>query len=74
MLSIGLFIVSFILMVIGLFFIILDLNLLFIGYSFLEFVYFIIRSIYSDLFFMGFILLIILLKKRRKEPKNGLLL
>ena len=74
MLSIGLFIVSFILMVIGLFFIILDLNLLFIGYSFLEFVYFIIRSIYSDLFFMGFILLVILLKKRRKGPSNGLLL
>ncbi len=73
MLRIFLFIIGFILMVLGLFFIILDLNLLVIGYTFFDFVYFIIRSIYSELFLMGSILIIFLLK-RRKVRKNGLLL
>ncbi len=70
MLRISLFIIGYILSVIGLFFILLYLNLLVIGYSFFEFVYFIIRSIYCDLFFMGIILIILSLRR----PKNGLLL
>ena len=59
MLSIILFILGFILMTLGLFFIILYSNLLIMGYSFFEFVYFIIRSIYCDLFFFGIILIFI---------------
>ena len=70
MLRIILFIVGYIFSVIGLFFIFLYLNLFSMGYSFLEFVYFIIRSIYCDLFFIG--LLLIILSLRRKH--NGLLL
>ena len=58
-LVLGIFLAS-----IGLFFIFLYLNLLVIGYSFLEFVYFIIRSIYCDLFFIG--LFLILIRLRRK--------
>ncbi len=54
----------------GLFFIFMYLNLLVIGYSFLEFVYFIIRSIYCDLFFIGIFLIIMSLRRK----KNGLLL
>ena len=50
---------------IGLFFILLYLNLLVIGYSFLEFAYFIIRSIYCDLFFIG--LFLIIYRFRRKK-------
>ena len=71
MFNLLLFIIGFIFMVFGLFFIILYLNLLVIGYSFLEFVYFIIRSIYCDLFFVGIILIIISLERKKK---NGLLL
>jgi hypothetical protein len=67
MLNIILFIIGFILSVIGLFFILLYLNLFVIGYSFLEFVYFIIRSIYCDLFFIGIILLFISLGRIRKK-------
>ena len=70
MLRISLFIIGYIFSVIGLFFILLYLNLLVIGYSFFEFVYFIIRSIYCDLFFIGIILIILSLRR----PKNGLLL
>ncbi len=65
MLSMCLFILSFIMMVIGLFFIMLYINLLVIGYSFLEFVNFIIRSIYCDLFFIGLILWIYLLERKK---------
>jgi len=66
MLNICLFILGFIFSVIGLFFIILYLNLLVIGYSFFEFVYFIIRSIYCDLFFVGIFLIIFSLGRKRK--------
>ena len=71
MFNLLLFIIGFIFMVFGLFFIILYLNLLVIGYSFFDFVYFIIRSIYCDLFFVGIILIIISLERKKK---NGLLL
>ena len=71
MLNICLFIVGFILAIIGLFFIILYLNLFVIGYTFLEFVYFIIRSIYCDVFFLGLFLIFWSLKRRKKD---GLLL
>jgi len=49
---------------IGLFFIILYLNLFVVGYTFFEFVYFIIRSIYCNIFFIG--LFLIFLSFRRK--------
>jgi len=67
MLSLCLFIIGFIISVLGLFFIILYLNLLVIGYSFLDFVYFIIRNIYCDLFFIGIILIIISLERLKKR-------
>lgn len=66
-----LFIIGFILATIGLFFITLYLNLLIVGYSFFEFVYFIIRSIYCDLFFIGLFLIILSLGRKKQ---NGLLL
>jgi len=67
MLSICLFIFGFILAVVGLFFILLYLNLLVIGYTFFEFVYFIIRSIYCDLFFIGIILIYLSLGRKKKH-------
>lgn len=67
MFNILLFLSGVVFSIIGLFFIILYLNLFVIGYSFFEFVYFIIRSIYCDLFFIGIILIILSLKKRRKN-------
>lgn len=67
MFNVLMFLSGVIFSIIGLFFIILYLNLLVIGYSFFEFVYFIIRSIYCDLFFIGIILIILSLKKRRKK-------
>ena len=70
-----LLIISFILMVIGLFFILLYVNLLVMGYSFFEFVYFIIRSIYPLMFLGGLLLMIFILYKVRKGKRNnGLLL
>ncbi len=70
-----LLIISFILMVIGLFFILLYVNLLVMGYSFFEFVYFIIRSIYPLLFLGGLLLMIFILYRVRKGKRNnGLLL
>ena len=65
MLKLILFIIGYICSVLGLFFIILNLNLLVIGYSFFEFVYFIIRSIYCDLFFLGIILIILSLRRKK---------
>ena len=67
MLSLCLFLLGFVFSVIGLFFIILYLNLFVIGYSFFEFVYFIIRSIYCDLFFIGIILLYLSLERKKKS-------
>ncbi len=66
MLRLLLLILGFIVSIIGLFFIILYLNLFVIGYNFLEFVYFIIRSIYCDLFFIGIIIIILEMKGIRK--------
>lgn len=60
------FIIGFIFSVIGLFFIILYLNLLKLGYSFLEFVKFIISNIYCDLFFIGIIFIILSLERWKK--------
>jgi len=51
---------------IGLFFIILYLNLFVIGYSFLEFVYFIIRSIYCDFFFIGSFIIFVSLGRMKR--------
>lgn len=67
MLNVSLFILSILFMSLGLFFIILYLNLFTIGYNLLEFVYFIIRSFYCDLFFIGILLLVILLERIRKK-------
>ena len=64
--NIFLFILGFILSIIGLFFIILYFNLFVIGYNFIEFVYFIIRNIYCDLFFIGIILIIYTMKGKKK--------
>lgn len=66
MLKFCLFIMGFVFSTLGLFFIILYLNLFTIGYSFLEFVYFIIRSIYCDLFFIGLILIYFSLERDGK--------
>ena len=51
---------------IGLFFIILYCNLLTIGYSFFEFVNFIIRSAYCDLFFIGVIFIVCVIERIKK--------
>ncbi len=67
MLNVCLFLLGFIFAVIGLFFIILYLNLFVIGYSFFEFVYFIIRSIYCDLFLLGFIIMFLSLERFGKK-------
>ena len=66
MLNVCLFIIGFILSTIGLFFIFLYLNLLVIGYSFFEFVYFIIRSIYSALFFIGLLFIFIAIRRLKR--------
>jgi len=63
MLNVCLLIIGIFLSSIGLFFIILYLNLFVIGYTFFEFVYFIIRSIFCDFFFIG--IFIIFLSIRR---------
>lgn len=53
-----LYILSIMLISIGLLFIIINLNLLVIGYSFWKFVYFIIMRCECNIFFIGIILLI----------------
>lgn len=67
MLNLFLFLLGFIFTVVGLFFIILYLNLFVIGYSFFEFAYFIIRSIYCDLFFVGIFLIYWSLERKKKS-------
>lgn len=57
------FIIGYILTILGLFFIFLYINLLSIGYSFSYFVKFIIGNVYCDLFFIGIILLFISLER-----------
>jgi len=66
MLSLCLLLIGMFLSSIGLFFIFLYLNLFVIGYSFFEFVYFIIRSIYCDLFFIGIILIFLSIRRIKK--------
>ena len=65
MLSLCLFIFGVIFCIIGLFFILLYLNLLIIGYSFFEFVQYIFRSIYSNIFFIGIVLIILSLERKK---------
>ena len=48
---------------IGLFFNVLYLNLFTIGYTFLEYVYFIIRRVECNCFFIGLLLLLLKIKK-----------
>ena len=55
--------ISIILISIGLTFIILDLNLLVIGYSFIEYLLYIISHLSTNIFFIGLFLLIFILKK-----------
>lgn len=52
---------------IGLFFNILYLNLFTIGYTFLEYVYFIIRRVECNCLFIGLLLLLIYLKRKGKR-------
>ena len=49
---------------VGLFFIILYLNLFTIGYTFLEYVYFIIRRVECNCFLLGILLLLVSIKKK----------
>ena len=49
---------------IGLFFNVLYLNLFTIGYTFLEYVYFIIRRVECNCFLVGLLLLLISMKKK----------
>ena len=67
MLRVSIFLLGFILSVVGLFFIFLYLNLFVIGYSFFDFVYFIIRNIYCDLFFIGILLILVSLGRLGKK-------
>lgn len=62
MIRLVLFIIGFVSSVVGLFFIFLYINLLTLGYTFLEFVKFIISKPYCLIFFLGIIILIIVLK------------
>ena len=58
-----LYIIGLLLASIGMFFIIINLNLFIIGYSFFDFVKFIISNIESFLFFIGVIILIIIYER-----------
>ena len=62
-LRIIIFLLGILFIVTGFTSIILYLNLLSFGYSFLEFVYFIIRSIFCDLFFIGIFIIIFILRR-----------
>jgi len=66
MLSLCLLLFGILLTSIGLFFIILYLNLFVIGYSFFEFVYFIIRSIYTNIFFIGIFIIFFSIRRMIK--------
>ncbi len=57
------FILAIILCSVGLFFTLLYLNLFTIGYTFLEYVYFIIRRVECNCFFIGLLLLLLKIKK-----------
>ena len=60
-----LFILSIIFMTLGMTTILLNINLLIIGYSFLDFVKFIISNIYSLLLLLGVFLLFISMKGKK---------
>ncbi len=65
MYKIFLFLLGILLMSIGLFFIILYLNLFTLGYSFFDFVKFIIRRIEVWNFFLGLLLVLLSIGKER---------
>lgn len=65
-----LFLIGILLMSVGLFFLIIYLNLFTLGYSFFEFVKFISVRFECLIFLIGFLFLILAL---RKERLNGLL-
>lgn len=56
-------IIGIIICSIGLFFIMLYLNLLTLGYSFFNFVKFIISNVYCDLFFLGLVIILITIER-----------
>lgn len=60
-----LFFLAIFLCSIGLFFALLYLNLFTIGYTFLEYVYFIIRRVECNCFIVGLLLLLLIIKKGR---------
>lgn len=62
-----LFTISFFLMVFGLTFIIIYINLFSFGYNIYEYLEFIFTSCDCLCFFIGFVMLILLLKKRRNK-------
>lgn len=57
------YILGIILIVSGLFFIIINLNLLVLGYSFAYFVYFIISNLFCNIFFIGILILILVYER-----------
>ena len=58
--------ISIVLTSIGLLFTLIYLNLLTMGYTFWDYVYFIIRRIECDFLFIGIFLFLILIRKRAK--------
>lgn len=60
-------IIGIIICSIGLFFIMLYLNLLTLGYSFFNFVKFIISNVYCDLFFLGLVIIIITIERMNNK-------
>lgn len=61
-----LFTTGFILSVIGLSFIVIYLNLLVMGYSFLDYVKYIFCKIECLIFFVGYLIVLIMLKGKKK--------
>lgn len=57
------YILGILLVMLGLFFIIININLFFIGYSFTHFVKFIISSPQCNIFFIGILILIIVYER-----------
>lgn len=62
-----LFVLGFILSVIGLSFIIIYLNLLVMGYSFLDYVKYIFCKMECIVFFVGYFIIVIFLLKGKKK-------
>lgn len=57
------YILGILFITIGLFFIIININLFFIGYRFSQFVYFIIRRPECNIFFIGILILILVYER-----------